>query len=87
MKRKGRADEALAAVSAPAFRARLGRAIQAKGNVALSTQDIRELAVPMLPPGLLDGVKVTFRWDAEKRRLGIFVKGASTAVDEQAGAA
>ncbi len=83
MKRRGRADEALAAVSAPAFRSRLARAIQARGNVELTTVDIREMATPMLEPGVLEGVKVTFRWDRDRRRLGIFVKGATKPVDDQ----
>ncbi len=85
MKRRGRADEVLAAVSAPAFQRKLAEAIKARGPAPIDGHGIRELALKLLPTGALAGVQVTFRWDKDRRKVSALVKGSSAPVDEQAG--
>lgn len=85
MKRRGRADEVLAAVSAPAFQRKLAEAIKARGSASIDGHGIRELALKLLSPGALDGVRVSFQWDKDKRKVSALVKGSSAPVDEQAG--
>lgn len=81
MKRKGRADEVLAAARDPEFQRRLVAAIERTAG-GFTGQQVRALALEQLPVPV-GGVAVTFRWDAARRRVDVRVKGASTAVDEQ----
>jgi len=46
---------------------------------------VRQMALDLLPVPV-EGVAVSFRWNPDLRRVDVRVKGASTAVDEQAGA-
>ena len=87
MKRSARADEVLALVSDQGFKRKLAQAIKARGRVETTPADVRRLALGLLGAGVLDGVQATFRWDAERQVVDARVKGASTAVDEQARAA
>jgi hypothetical protein len=83
MKRRGRADEVLAAARDTEFQRRLASAIKARGG-QITSQQVRQLALEMLPVPA-GGVAVSFRWDPERQHVDVRVKGASTAVDEQAG--
>jgi hypothetical protein len=86
VKRRGRADEVLAAVRAPAFQRQLAARIRSKGG-AVTSREVRAMATEELAAQKvsLDGVAVTFRWDADRQRVEVKVKGASTPVDAQAG--
>lgn len=85
MKRKGRADDVLAAARDPEFQRRLAAALTVRAGEPITGQLVRQLALELLsvPVG---GVAVSFRWDADQRRVDVRVRGASVAVDEQAGA-
>jgi hypothetical protein len=83
VKRRGRADDVLALVSDAGFQRKLAHAVRARGKVETTPADVRKLAVSFLPPGALDGVQVTFRWSAERQRVDVRVKRATTAVDDQ----
>ena len=84
MKRRGRADEVLAAARDPEFQRRLCHALAARTDAVTGTV-VRELALELLPVPV-DGVAISFRWDADAQRVDVKVKGASVPADEQAGA-
>jgi len=82
MKRRGRADEVLAAARDPEFQRRLAAAIAARADGPVTGQMVRQMALDLLPVPV-EGVAVSFRWEPDQRRVDVRVKGASTAVDEQ----
>jgi len=84
VKRRGRADEVLAAAQDPEFQRRLAAAIAARAGGHVTGALVRQLALELLPVSV-EGVAVSFRWNPDLRRVDVRVKGASTAVDEQAG--